>query len=330
MDSPDNKKLSEIVDRVRSWIPRRSEPSNMSRDFWMPDQSCRVCYECDSQFTIFNRRHHCRICGRVFCAKCTPNFVPAPLDELKTSREDWERIRVCNYCFKQWEQGKATVDNGITASSPGLSPSPSAASLVSTQSSGTCNSGSSVGATPYSTGPYHHVPYSSAESPLQSNHMDEVRVQQDQTIYAGKSESIDARDPFSDKFGSYSRCTQKIVICFNMVSFDINMKWMLISMIQIKSHVMVHNFPFVILLCLLYHCYIPPHYVLPLKTIKGNWSKIPLKKCPTCLSATKLQFSLFVPLNNRRTSLCHYTTSHGRIWSNLAHTVHMRYLSDEK
>ncbi|WP_458439374.1 FYVE zinc finger domain-containing protein, partial [Klebsiella pneumoniae] len=35
----------------------------------MPDQSCRVCYECDSQFTLFNRKHHCRLCGRIFCNK---------------------------------------------------------------------------------------------------------------------------------------------------------------------------------------------------------------------------------------------------------------------
>ncbi|XP_015972438.1 1-phosphatidylinositol-3-phosphate 5-kinase FAB1B [Arachis duranensis] len=163
MGTPD-KKISDLVDVVRSWIPRRAEPPNVSRDFWMPDQSCRVCYECDSQFTIFNRRHHCRICGRVFCAKCTANSVPALSDESKSGREDWDRIRVCNYCFKQWEQGLATVDN-VTPVTPCLSPSPSATSLVSTKSSSTCHSSSStVGSTPYSTGPYQRVPYISPQS----------------------------------------------------------------------------------------------------------------------------------------------------------------------
>lgn len=184
MGTPD-KKLSELVDIVRSWIPRRSEPANVSRDFWMPDQSCRVCYECDSQFTVFNRRHHCRLCGRVFCAKCTANSIPALSTEPRsprTGREDAERIRVCSYCYKQWEQGIPPVDNGTGAPSPGLSPSPSAVSLVSTKSSCTGQSSSStVGSTPYSTGPYQHVPCGSSLSPRQSSQMDSAAGQEGTT-----------------------------------------------------------------------------------------------------------------------------------------------------
>ncbi|WCJ42881.1 phosphatidylinositol-4-phosphate 5-kinase family protein [Euphorbia peplus] len=156
MGNPE-KKISEFVDKVKSWIPRKSESTNVSRDFWMPDQSCRVCYECDSQFTVFNRKHHCRLCGRVFCAKCTASSIPAPTDDPRIGSEDGERIRVCNFCFKQSQQGKIAVDNDTNAASPVLSPSPSTTSLVST-----CNSSSStVGSTPYSTGPYQRVPYSS-------------------------------------------------------------------------------------------------------------------------------------------------------------------------
>ncbi|KAM6600020.1 hypothetical protein CsatA_019629 [Cannabis sativa] len=181
MGTPD-KKLSELVDIVRSWIPRKSEPANVSRDFWMPDQSCRVCYECDSQFTVFNRRHHCRLCGRVFCAKCTANSIPALSNEPRsprTGREDGERIRVCSYCYKQWEQGISVGDNGTGAPSPGLSPSPSAVSLASTKSSCTGqSSGSTAGSTPYSTGPYQHVPCGSSLSPRQSSQMDSVTEQE--------------------------------------------------------------------------------------------------------------------------------------------------------
>ncbi|MED6178289.1 hypothetical protein PIB30_106147, partial [Stylosanthes scabra] len=197
MGTPD-KKISDLVDVVRSWIPRRAEPPNVSRDFWMPDQSCRVCYECDSQFTIFNRRHHCRICGRVFCAKCTANSVPALSDESKSGREDWDRIRVCNYCFKQWEQGLATVDN-VTPLTPCLSPSPSATSLVSTKSSSTCHSSSStVGSTPYSTGPYQCVPYISH----QSSHMDMLTDRQENLNPERSTNPPGARgDLASNQFG---------------------------------------------------------------------------------------------------------------------------------
>ncbi|CAL5375653.1 unnamed protein product [Camellia sinensis] len=208
MGSPDNynhnHKPSEIVDIVKSWIPRRMEAANMSKDFWMPDRSCRVCYDCDSQFTLFNRRHHCRLCGRVFCAKCTANSVPAPPDDhniLLRRREDWERIRVCNYCLKQWEQSTAVVDTGKIALSPGLSPSPSATSLISSQSNCSGNSNSSVASTQYSTGPYHQVPYTTAQSPRKSLQMDPFRVQQDQLTCQRSSNTIaDAGDSFPNQF----------------------------------------------------------------------------------------------------------------------------------
>ncbi|KAG8087484.1 hypothetical protein GUJ93_ZPchr0010g7716 [Zizania palustris] len=155
MGSPEGR-LVELFGAVKSWMPRRGEhsppqqqagaaaasgaaspqPHDLSRDFWMPDQSCRVCYDCDAQFTILNRRHHCRHCGRVFCARCTANFVPrAPGD---AAREDGERIRVCNYCFKRWLEEETTARmDAAQLPSPVLSPSASAMSLRSDKSSST-------------------------------------------------------------------------------------------------------------------------------------------------------------------------------------------------
>ncbi|WCJ39304.1 1-phosphatidylinositol-3-phosphate 5-kinase FAB1B [Euphorbia peplus] len=174
MDSPD-KAFSEIVGTLKSWIPWRSEPPGVSRDFWMPDQSCRVCYECDVQFTLINRRHHCRVCGRVFCAKCTANSVPIPASDPGSAREEWERIRVCNYCFKQWQLGIAGFDNGIQVPSlDQLCSSPSAASLASSKSSGTVNSSSfTLGSVPYSVGPYQRAQQSPGPTAL-SNQLSEM------------------------------------------------------------------------------------------------------------------------------------------------------------
>ncbi|CAN0212412.1 unnamed protein product, partial [Ectocarpus fasciculatus] len=38
---------------------------------------CRVCYGCNSPFTMFRRRHHCRVCGQIFCHTCSSNHVDA-------------------------------------------------------------------------------------------------------------------------------------------------------------------------------------------------------------------------------------------------------------
>ncbi|PRQ51739.1 putative 1-phosphatidylinositol-3-phosphate 5-kinase chromatin regulator PHD family [Rosa chinensis] len=168
-----NKFFSQFISMVKSWIPWRSEPANVSRDFWMPDDSCRVCYECDAQFTVFNRKHHCRLCGRVFCAKCTENSIPAPSGDSRIDREERERIRVCNFCYKQRQQGiAATPDNGTQIANLDLSTSPSETSFTSFKSCGTGNSSSfTLNSIPYSTGPYQRLQNSSGLSPCQSSPM---------------------------------------------------------------------------------------------------------------------------------------------------------------
>lgn len=143
------KTFSHLFGAVKTWISRRSDPPNVSRDFWMPDQSCLVCYDCDSQFTLFNRRHHCRLCGRVFCGKCTENSVPSP--------EEGEKIRACNFCYRRSEQGiLASVDFEIRVSNLGLdSGSPTALSFTSAQSSvNLTRSSVTLDSVPYSFGLY--------------------------------------------------------------------------------------------------------------------------------------------------------------------------------
>ena len=40
------------------------------KQYWMPDEHCKECYECGDKFNTFRRRHHCRVCGQIFCYKC--------------------------------------------------------------------------------------------------------------------------------------------------------------------------------------------------------------------------------------------------------------------
>ncbi|CAN0078455.1 unnamed protein product [Sphacelaria rigidula] len=40
---------------------------------------CKVCYECDTMFTMFRRRHHCRVCGQIFCHHCSNHVDGRPL-----------------------------------------------------------------------------------------------------------------------------------------------------------------------------------------------------------------------------------------------------------
>lgn len=42
---------------------------------WIEDNEAPNCMLCHKDFTIFNRRHHCRRCGRIFCDECCPKSV---------------------------------------------------------------------------------------------------------------------------------------------------------------------------------------------------------------------------------------------------------------
>lgn len=41
------------------------------KKYWMPDSTGKECYECYEQFSAFRRKHHCRLCGQIFCGKCS-------------------------------------------------------------------------------------------------------------------------------------------------------------------------------------------------------------------------------------------------------------------
>ncbi|KAK6338921.1 hypothetical protein TWF696_009722 [Orbilia brochopaga] len=45
---------------------------------WQPDSEVNNCPICRAGFTFFYRKHHCRKCGRVVCAPCSPHRIVIP------------------------------------------------------------------------------------------------------------------------------------------------------------------------------------------------------------------------------------------------------------
>lgn len=45
---------------------------------WQPDSEVADCPICGTPFSFFYRKHHCRKCGRVVCASCSPHRITIP------------------------------------------------------------------------------------------------------------------------------------------------------------------------------------------------------------------------------------------------------------
>uniref|UniRef100_M4BZJ9 FYVE-type domain-containing protein n=1 Tax=Hyaloperonospora arabidopsidis (strain Emoy2) TaxID=559515 RepID=M4BZJ9_HYAAE len=68
--------------------------TTVSNQYWMPDRLCKVCYDCSAAFSLFRRRHHCRLCGQIFCHECSNSFIDG------TSHGFPGAIRVCKFCVR--------------------------------------------------------------------------------------------------------------------------------------------------------------------------------------------------------------------------------------
>lgn len=95
----DARNLPNILKRVGNLLPIRSGdyPSYGNTDlkqYWMPDSVSKECYDCCEKFTTFRRRHHCRVCGQIFCSKCCYQEIPGKI--MGCSGD----LRVCTYCCK--------------------------------------------------------------------------------------------------------------------------------------------------------------------------------------------------------------------------------------
>jgi len=68
-----------------------------SAPVWIPDQRVTMCQSCSTEFSLVNRRHHCRACGKVICAPCSANKAPLRYRQFESSR-------VCDACYESVEK----------------------------------------------------------------------------------------------------------------------------------------------------------------------------------------------------------------------------------
>eukprot|EP01064_Diplonema_japonicum_P028470 TRINITY_DN436_c12_g1_i1.p1 TRINITY_DN436_c12_g1~~TRINITY_DN436_c12_g1_i1.p1 ORF type:complete len:2163 (+),score=535.72 TRINITY_DN436_c12_g1_i1:59-6547(+) len=80
---------------------RRNTQKTKMKEWWVADNMAKQCYECRSTFSVLTRRHHCRVCGQIFCWKCSANFLPG--ERLGFSEAS---LRLCVCCYAMWQADK--------------------------------------------------------------------------------------------------------------------------------------------------------------------------------------------------------------------------------
>ncbi|CAH1155707.1 unnamed protein product [Phaedon cochleariae] len=99
VDVNEGRSLPNVLKRISNLLALKS--SNLQdygdtelKQYWMPDSVSKECYECSEKFTTFRRRHHCRVCGQIFCSQCCNQQIPGKIFGCTGD------LRVCTYCCK--------------------------------------------------------------------------------------------------------------------------------------------------------------------------------------------------------------------------------------
>ncbi|KAF6208268.1 hypothetical protein GE061_016722 [Apolygus lucorum] len=81
--------------RVFSWSVA-DQPGRA--DHWLKDDGAEACNSCKVKFSIYERRHHCRNCGLLFCSKCSR--FESEISRLRILKP----VRVCQGCHTSLRQ----------------------------------------------------------------------------------------------------------------------------------------------------------------------------------------------------------------------------------
>lgn len=81
---------------------------------WVDSDKVINCQLCSNSFSFFNRKHHCRACGGVYCGSCCYNYIKIPyhIFDIPKEKQLWSvyfkklvvgsnKDLVCNECFSK-------------------------------------------------------------------------------------------------------------------------------------------------------------------------------------------------------------------------------------
>ncbi|NWH58393.1 FYCO1 protein, partial [Geococcyx californianus] len=81
---------------------------------WQGDTDVNHCLDCQREFSWMVRRHHCRMCGRIFCYYCCNNYM--------VTKPGGKKERCCRACFNKPRVIVDSTDDSGSSANPEGSP----------------------------------------------------------------------------------------------------------------------------------------------------------------------------------------------------------------
>ncbi|XP_069416976.1 FYVE and coiled-coil domain-containing protein 1 isoform X2 [Ovis canadensis] len=76
---------------------------------WPGDTEVNHCLDCKREFSWMVRRHHCRVCGRIFCYYCCNNYA--------VSKHSGRKERCCRACFRKLSESPGSPSSSSSGTS---------------------------------------------------------------------------------------------------------------------------------------------------------------------------------------------------------------------
>jgi hypothetical protein len=107
-----DKKQQQETDPLKYTLPRKVYT-------WMDDDAVKTCHSCNKDFGFLLRKHHCRLCGKIFCFNCSKyrDAIPPILLSEEAKKSTWNdyiksyvsnidltKFRVCIFCHQLIEK----------------------------------------------------------------------------------------------------------------------------------------------------------------------------------------------------------------------------------
>ncbi|KAJ1069320.1 hypothetical protein K5549_014270 [Capra hircus] len=110
---------------------------------WPGDMEVNHCLDCKREFSWMVRRHHCRVCGRIFCYYCCNNYA--------VSKHSGRKERCCRACFRKLSESPgspSSSSSGTSQEEPSPTRSPAQATKGPQRTSCICAPGANTDCRP--------------------------------------------------------------------------------------------------------------------------------------------------------------------------------------